>query len=70
MDRHVIAGNGDAPAIFWHSEVANARELFTYAKLKEDVEVLAEVLRELGLATGDRVVIYSIFCSFDVALKC
>ena len=65
VDRHVEAGNGDVPAIFWHSEVANSREVFSYAQLKEEVEVLAGVLSELGVAKGDRVVIYSEFCGAD-----
>ena len=59
VDRHVEAGNGEAPAIFWHSEVANARDVFTYARLQEEVQLLAGLLTELDVSKGDRVVIYS-----------
>ena len=61
VDRHVERGNGDAPAIFWHSEVAGAREVYSYARLKMEVETLAGVLEELGVGRGDTVVIYSMF---------
>lgn len=59
VDRHVERGNGDTPAIFWHSEVANTREIYSYARLKVEVETLAGVLRNLGVEKGDTVVIYS-----------
>ena len=59
VDRHVERGNGDQPAIFWHSEVAQQKEVYTYNRLKDEVEALAAVLRNLGVEKGDRVVIYS-----------
>lgn len=59
VDRHIERGNGDQPAILWHSEVAQQREVYTYNRLKEEVETLAGVLRELGVQKGDSVVIYS-----------
>ena len=59
VDRWVEAGNGDAPAIFWHSEVAKSREVYNYSRLKEEVETLAGVLRDYGLEKGDTIVIYS-----------
>lgn len=72
VDRHVEAGNGNAVAIYWHSEVADGkdgrkgrREVLTYARLKEEVEVLAGVLKDMGVGKGDRVVVYS---KFDLAL--
>ena len=59
VDRHVEAGNDDAFAIYWHSEVAGEKEVYTYKKLKDEVETLAGVLRDLGVGKGDTVVIYS-----------
>ena len=61
VDRHVERGNGDRPAIFWHSEVAQQREVYSYQRLKDEVETLAGVLRELGVQKGDSVVVYSKF---------
>ena len=58
VDRHVKRGNGEQPAIFWHSEVANAKEVYSYQRLLEEVEALAGVLRNLGVRKGDTVVIY------------
>ena len=58
VDRHVERGNGDQPAIFWHSEVAQKKQVFTYSQLKTEVETLAGVLRDLGVEKGDSVVIY------------
>ena len=59
VDRHIERGNGDQPAILWHSEVAQQREVYSYKRLKEEVETLAGVLRELSVQKGDTVVIYS-----------
>ncbi|KAK3695986.1 hypothetical protein LTR37_018204 [Vermiconidia calcicola] len=58
VDRHVKRGNGEQPAIFWHSEVANGKEVYSYQRLLEEVEALAGVLRNLGVRKGDTVVIY------------
>ena len=58
IDRWVEAGNGNYPAVYWHSEVAKAKEKYTYSRLKEEVETLAGVLREYGVGKGDTVVIY------------
>lgn len=59
VDRWVEAGNGEEVAIYWHSEVAQRREVFTYKRLKEEVETLAGVLKGYGVEKGDTVVIYS-----------
>lgn len=58
VDRHVEAGFGDYPAIFWDSPVDGKKETYTYAQLKEQVETLAGVLQETGLKKGDNVVVY------------
>ncbi|KAF2147474.1 uncharacterized protein K452DRAFT_293884 [Aplosporella prunicola CBS 121167] len=58
IDRHVLAGRGDAVAIFYDSPVTGAKERITYAQLLQEVEVLAGVLREEGVKKGDVVLIY------------
>ena len=59
VDRHVKAGNGDVNAIVWDSPVTGCEERYTYAQLLTEVEVLAAVLREEGVKTGDVVLVYS-----------
>ena len=59
VDRHVLAGRGDAEAIIWDSPVTGKVERWTYNRVLEEVEVLAGVLREEGLGKGDTVVVYS-----------
>ncbi|KAL4889809.1 hypothetical protein BDV59DRAFT_210087 [Aspergillus ambiguus] len=58
VDRHVLAGHGDDVAIIWDSPVTGAKETYTYARLLDEVEVLAGVLREEGVRKGDVVIIY------------
>ncbi|EFQ97804.1 propionate-CoA ligase [Nannizzia gypsea CBS 118893] len=58
IDRHVRAGRGADVAIIWESPVTGREEKITYARLLEEVEVLAGVLREEGVQRGDVVVIY------------
>jgi acetyl-CoA synthetase len=57
LDRHVEAGLGDRVAFHWEGEPGDTRTL-TYAGLLDEVERFANVLRHLGVATGDRVCIY------------
>ncbi|KAJ5143133.1 uncharacterized protein N7515_001920 [Penicillium bovifimosum] len=59
VDRHVLAGHGDDLAIIWESPVTGVTEKYTYARLLDEVEVLAGVLREEGVRKGDIVIIYS-----------
>ena len=58
VDRHVEAGHGHSTAIIWDSPVDGAKEKYTYAQLKDEVEVLAGVLQEAGLKKGDNVIVY------------
>ena len=58
IHRHVEAGNGDKAALIWDSPVSNSKETYTYDQLKEEVEILAGVLREEGVKKGDVVLIY------------
>ncbi|WP_369027712.1 acetyl-coenzyme A synthetase N-terminal domain-containing protein, partial [Nocardia farcinica] len=57
LDRHVLDGHGDQPAILWEGEPGDTRTL-TYAQLLTEVSKTANYLTELGLNTGDRVAIY------------
>ena len=58
LDRHVIAGRGDQPAIHYDSPVTDSKRTLTYAELLDQVARFAGVLRSLGVEKGDRVVIY------------
>ncbi|MCW2805279.1 MAG: AMP-dependent synthetase and ligase [Propionibacteriaceae bacterium] len=58
LDRQVIRGLADEPALIFHSAITGARQTYTYAKLLELVAQLGGALRDLGVARGDRVVIY------------
>jgi acetyl-CoA synthetase len=57
VDRHVEAGLGDKVAYHWIGEPGDTRTI-TYADLQHEVSKAANALRELGVATGDRVAIY------------
>lgn len=58
LDRHVIAGRGDQVAVCYESPVTGVSAQITYAQLLEKVAKFAGALRSLGVAKGDRVVIY------------
>jgi propionyl-CoA synthetase len=58
LDRHVIGGRGDQPALIHDSPVTGTKRTYTYAQLLTQVARFAGVLRALGVARGDRVVIY------------
>jgi acetyl-CoA synthetase len=57
LDRHVEAGKGDKVAYHWEGEPGDTRTI-TYSDLLDDVSKFANVLKGLGLQTGDRVAIY------------
>ena len=57
LDRHVAAGIGDRVAYHWEGEPGDTRTI-TYADLLAEVERLANALKGLGVAKGDRVAIY------------
>ncbi len=58
IDRHVEAGRGDQPAIYYDSPVASTKRTITYRELLDETATLGAVLKDLGLAAGDRVLIY------------
>ncbi len=57
LDRHVQAGRGDKVAYHWEGEPGDVRT-FTYAQLLDEVCRFANVLKDLGVAKGDRVCLY------------
>ncbi|WP_067734323.1 AMP-binding protein [Novosphingobium naphthalenivorans] len=58
VDRHVAAGRGDATALIYDSPVTGTIQTYTYAELLDEVGRVAAMLSSLGVAKGDRVVIY------------
>ncbi len=58
VDRHVASGRGEQLALVWDSPVAAAKAALTYRELQSEVAVLAGALRDLGVALGDRVLVY------------
>jgi acetyl-CoA synthetase len=57
VDRHVEAGNGERVAYHWVGEEGESRTI-TYADLHRDVQRFANVLKSLGVRTGDVVGIF------------
>ncbi len=58
LDRHVLAGRGEQPALIWDSAMTGRVETFTYRQMQSRTAKLAGALASLGVARGDRVVIY------------
>ena len=57
LDRHVEAGRGNRVAFHWAGEEGEERSI-TYAELLEEVQRLANALKDLGVYKGDVVGIY------------
>jgi acetyl-CoA synthetase len=57
VDRHVTTWRKNKAAIIWESEPGEIRTL-TYQQLHTEVQKFANVLKSLGVKTGDRVAIY------------
>src|SRR5579859_2866086 len=58
LDRHVAAGRGGQKALIYDSPVTGTIQSFTYAELTDLVARCAGGLASLGVAKGDRVIIY------------
>ena len=58
VDRHVAAGRGSQVAVYYDSPVTDTQIALTYDDLLNEVSRCAGGLRDLGVAQGDRVVIY------------
>jgi propionyl-CoA synthetase len=58
VDRHVVRGSGEQPAIIYDSPLAGQKRVITYHRLQVETQVLAAILREFGVGKGDRVILY------------
>ena len=58
VDRHVEDGRGEQAALVYDSPVTGTVRRYTYAELRDEVARCAGALAGLGVAKGDRVVIY------------
>ncbi len=58
LDRHVAEGRGDQIALIYDSPVTNRVERYSYSQLTDWVARTAGALRRIGVAHGDRVIIY------------
>ena len=57
VDRHVMAGRGEQAAIIYDSPLAGVKRTITYHRLMTETQVLAAMLRDLGVGKGDRVIL-------------
>jgi propionyl-CoA synthetase len=58
LDRHADGPRGAQAAIIYDSPAASTRRVYSYGELRDEVARFAGVLSGLGVAKGDRVVIY------------
>ena len=61
LDRHLDTWRKNKAAIIWESEPGEVRTL-TYQQLHTEVQKFANVLKSLGIKSGDRVAIYMGMC--------
>lgn len=58
VDRHVEAGRADQAALIYDSPVTDQKMTYSYRDLQKQVSDVAAGLIKLGIAKGDRVIIY------------
>src|SRR5690242_19254518 len=58
LDRQVERGRADQVALIHDSPLANSVTKFTYAELLAEVQALAAIMQDFGVAKGDRVILY------------
>jgi propionyl-CoA synthetase len=58
LDRHVAAGNGSRTALIYDSPMTGGSRRFSYQELRDEVARCAGAMHGLGVARGDRVLIY------------
>ncbi|KAA1194031.1 propionyl-CoA synthetase [Pseudohalioglobus sediminis] len=58
LDIHVEQGRGEQAALIYDSPVTDTKRQYTYAQLLDQVSRFAGVLAGLGVAKGDRVIVY------------
>ena len=58
LDRHVENGRSEQAALIYDSAVTNTIKSFSFRELRDEVATCAGALAALGVAKGDRVIIY------------
>jgi propionyl-CoA synthetase len=58
VDRHVLAGRAEQPAIIYDSPVTGTKQTISYVELQTKTQVLAGILKNFGVSKGDRVLLY------------
>lgn len=58
LDRHLEAGRGTQAALIYDSPVTGTKRTYSYQALRDEVARFAGVLAGLGVAKGDRVIVY------------
>ena len=58
LDYHIEQGRGEQTALIYDSPVTNSKAFFSYNELRDKVSLFSGALKALGIAKGDRVVIY------------
>src|ERR1700720_4438526 len=58
LDRQVADGRADQVALIHDSPLTNTVTKFTYAELLKEVQTLAAVMADFGVAKGDRIILY------------
>ncbi|MCK1477276.1 propionyl-CoA synthetase [Bradyrhizobium sp. 197] len=58
LDRHVASGRAGQVALIHDSPLTNTVTRFTYAELLAEVQALAAIMQDFGVAKGDRVILY------------
>src|SRR6202167_5320331 len=58
LDRHVAGGRADQLALIHDSPLTGNVTTFTYAQMLREVQTLAAVMQDFGVAKGDRVILY------------
>ena len=58
LDRHLEGPRRNKAALIWQGEPSEEVEVYTYQRLHREVCKAANVLKDLGVGKGDRVVLY------------
>ncbi|WP_298884185.1 propionyl-CoA synthetase [uncultured Bradyrhizobium sp.] len=58
LDRHVELGRADQVALIHDSPLTGTVTKFTYAELLAEVQALAAIMQDFGVAKGDRIILY------------
>ncbi|MDF2177876.1 propionyl-CoA synthetase [Aliiglaciecola sp. CAU 1673] len=58
LDHHVEIGRGEQIALIYDSPVTGSKRQYSYRELRDEVALLAGVLKAQGVEKGDRVIIY------------